>query len=120
MNTSALRGRSVLIVEDEPLIALDIELALNDIGAQWVTTSTLAHALILVEHDGLTAAILDHSLGRETSTTLYERLNQRGIPFLIYSATPPPEADRKGGVVLTKPSSPEKLLAALEALIRGG
>jgi len=44
--------RSILIVEDEPLIALDIAQAFEDAGAEIVVTSTLHHALVLVEHDG--------------------------------------------------------------------
>jgi PleD family two-component response regulator len=57
-----LHGRSILIVEDEPLIALDIAQAFEDAGAEIVVTSTLHHALVLVEHDGLSAAVLDHAL----------------------------------------------------------
>ena len=41
--------------------------------------------MTLVEHDGLSGAILDHSLGDGNSSLLYARLKERGIPFLIYS-----------------------------------
>ena len=40
---------------------------------------------LLVEHDGLSAAILDHALDDGNSSLLYARLKERGIPFVIYS-----------------------------------
>jgi DNA-binding response OmpR family regulator len=82
MERPTLQGRSILIVEDEPLIVMDITLAFEHTGAELTTTNTLKHALLLVEHDGLSAAILDHALGRDNSTLLYKRLNERGIPFM--------------------------------------
>ena len=59
MESSTLSGRSILIAEDEPLIALDIAEAFKDAGATTVVTATLHHALVLVEHGGLSAAVLD-------------------------------------------------------------
>jgi CheY-like chemotaxis protein len=81
----SLTGRSILVVEDEPIIAMAISQALEESGAEVTTTNTLRHALLLAEHDGLSAAILDHSLGDGSSSLLYARLKERGIPFLIYS-----------------------------------
>ena len=62
MQRPSLEGRSILIVEDEPLIVMDITQAFEPTGAALTTTNTLKHALILVEHDGLSGAILDHAL----------------------------------------------------------
>lgn len=117
MQQKHLKGRSILIVEDEVLIALGIELALADSGAELTITSVLEHALILVEHDGLSAAILDHTIGGENSSRLYKRLRDRNIPFLIYSAHDLPEAEREGGVLLSKPALPDAILAAVERLL---
>jgi CheY-like chemotaxis protein len=80
-----LEGRSILIVEDEPLIVMDITQQFEATGAALTSTNTLHHALILVEHDGLAGAILDHALGDGDSSQLCARLKQRGIPFLIYT-----------------------------------
>lgn len=66
----ALHGRSILIVEDEPLITSDIGQAFEDAGAEIVVTSALRHALILIEHDGLSAAIVDHRLHHGDSSPL--------------------------------------------------
>ena len=43
-----LAGRSILIVEDEPLIALDIAAEFEKVGAQVVQTATLKEALHLI------------------------------------------------------------------------
>ena len=77
MNHPGLRGRSILVVEDELLIAMDIVAALENAGANATMTTTVRHALILVEHDGLSGAIMDHALSDGESTALCAQLNVR-------------------------------------------
>jgi DNA-binding response OmpR family regulator len=79
MPSPSLEGRSILIVEDEPLIVLDMTNTLACTQAQITSTNTLKHALLLVEHDGLAGAILDHALGDGDSSALCKRLTERGI-----------------------------------------
>jgi hypothetical protein len=71
-----------------------------------------------VEHDGLSAAILDHAVGNEQSSALYRRLNERGIPFMIYSGYPKIEDVAPGTVHVRKPATHGVLLAAMEGLIK--
>jgi DNA-binding response OmpR family regulator len=89
MEHPALRGRSILVVEDELLIAMDIAQALERAGANATMTTTVRHALILVEHDGLAGAIMDHALSDGDSTKLCTRLKERGVPYLSYSGYDP-------------------------------
>jgi DNA-binding response OmpR family regulator len=117
MNRATLDGRSILIVEDEPLIVMDITQAFEGSGAALTTTNTLRHALILVEHDGLSGAILDHSLGDGNSSILCARLTERGIPFLIYSGHAKVEGPCAGALHVNKPAAPGQLVAAMESLI---
>jgi CheY-like chemotaxis protein len=63
MQRPTLDGRSILIVEDEPLIVMAITQAFEGTGAALTTTNTLKHALLLVEHNALSGVILDHALG---------------------------------------------------------
>ena len=82
-----LTGRLVLIAEDEPLIALDMTLAFEDVGA-WVTRArTLDEALLGVEDRALSVAILDHALSDGDSLKVYARLKERNIPFVTYSGS---------------------------------
>ena len=120
MARSSLEGRSILVVEDQPLIALDITQELEAAGAGVTTTNTLKHALLLVEHDGLCGAILDHALGDGDSSLLCSRLTERGIPFLIYSGHTTVGGACKDALHISKPAADGALVAAMEGLILGG
>jgi DNA-binding response OmpR family regulator len=117
MKRPSLEGRSILIVEDEPLIVMDITQAFEGTGAALTTTNSLHQATVLVEHDGLSAAILDHSLGDGDSSLLYARLRERGIPFLIYSGFSSIDGASEGALHIRKPAAPGELVAAMETLI---
>jgi DNA-binding response OmpR family regulator len=114
-----LQGYSILVVEDEPLITMDISMAFEHTGAHVTTTNTVRHAKVLVEHDGLSAVILDHALSDGECTNLCARLKERNIPFLIYTGRKKAtEGPCKGAPHLAKPSSHAALLDAMEVLIR--
>ena len=119
MEHPALRGRSILVVENELLIAMDIAQALEKAGANATMTTTVRHALILVEHDGLSGAIMDHALTDGDSTTLCARLNERGIPYLSYSGYDPVEGASKDAPHIMKPESMDVLMSAMEKLLAG-
>ncbi len=119
MARPSLEGRSILVVEDEPLIVMDITQQFEATGAALTTTNTLEHALILVEHDGLSGAILDHALGDGNSSILCQRLKERGIPFMIYSGYNNVEGPCKDALHISKPAADGALVAAMERLIRG-
>lgn len=119
MEFPALRGRSILVVEDEPLIGLDIRTALELAGAHVTATTTVRHALILVEHDGLAAAIMDHALADGDSTELCVRMKARGIPYVSYSGYDPVKGASPDAPHVGKPASMDVLLAALDGLLVG-
>jgi DNA-binding response OmpR family regulator len=63
MATPLLNGIRILIVEDEPLIALDIEGTLEDAGAVVCGSArTVAQALALINDKAFDAAVLDYRL----------------------------------------------------------
>ena len=117
MQHASLKGRSILVVEDEPLIALDITLAFEPTGASITTTNTLAHALILVEHDGLSGAILDHSLPDGDCCKICARLKERDLPFIIYSGHSPVKGPCEDVLHISKPAPHRTLVTAMERLI---
>ncbi len=117
MSRPSLEGRSILVVEDEPLIVMDITQQFEATGAALTTTNTLKHALILVEHDGLAGAILDHALGDGDSSLLCQRLTERGIPFMIYSGYDTVCGACKDALHISKPAVSGALVAAMEGLI---
>jgi DNA-binding response OmpR family regulator len=107
-----LAGRSILIVEDEPLIAIDIQIVFEAAGAKTTLARTLRAALVAAEAADLSAAILDHALGDGNSAQLCERLKERDIPFLIYSGFK--EFD---GAHVEKPATPSVLIASVVGLL---
>ena len=78
----ALRGRSILVVENELLIAMDIAQALESAGRERHDDDHVRHAPILIEQDGLAGPIMDHGLTGADSTQVCARLKERGIPYL--------------------------------------
>ena len=118
MERTTLQGRSILIVEDNPIIVMDVTLAFENTGAELTSTHTLKHALLLAEHDGLSGAIMDHSLGDGDSSLLCKRLTERGIPFMIYSGYPKSKDAPDDLVHISKPATHEVLVTAMEGLIQ--
>jgi DNA-binding NtrC family response regulator len=80
-----LRGQHVLIVEDEPLIVLDLEQALSSAGAAVGVANTVASALEAAEAPAVTAAIVDLRLHGHSVRSVVERLSARDLPFIFYS-----------------------------------
>lgn len=119
MQRPTLEGRSILIVEDEPLIALDIAQAFEPTGAELTITTTLQHGLVLAQHYDLSAAILDHTLPDGDCSQLCELLKQRDIPFIVYSGLGPGDDACKDAPYLAKPAHPEVLVTLVQDLILG-
>ncbi|MGO4387984.1 HWE histidine kinase domain-containing protein [Microvirga sp. 2YAF29] len=79
-----LANISLLLVEDQLLIALDVEAMLGERGIGDVTTSgTVSDALRKLSESTPSAAILDVNLGSETSIPVAEELARRNIPFVF-------------------------------------
>jgi DNA-binding NtrC family response regulator len=80
-----LKGQHVLVIEDEPLIALDLEQALTSAGAAVGIANTAASALRAAGSPAYTAAIVDLRLHGQSVREAVERLAARDLPFLFYS-----------------------------------
>ena len=113
-----LDGQSVLIVDDEPVIVIDLAEAFAEAGAKVTTTSSFQQAAALVEHDGLTAAVLDHNLGEGNSSPLCERLASRHIPFVTYSGYSAVEGPCSQGPHISKPADPAVIIQTIANLLR--
>lgn len=120
MAGSQLEGLSILIVEDELLVAMDIADAFESIGAVTAIATTLEQALIEVEVEDLKAAVVDHVLGPEDSSPLCVRLNERELPFVIYTGLGKITGPCAAGAKVAKPERAEVLVSMVEALLRGG
>jgi CheY-like chemotaxis protein len=112
-----LAGRSILVVEDEPLIALEIAGLFETAGAQVHTTNKLADALGLVEQNAWSGAVLDYRLGLDDVRLLCRRLADRGIPFMIYTGLADLPESYPGALIVQKPACGDTLLMGMSELV---
>ncbi len=116
-----LNGARVLIVEDEPIIALLLEDMLEALGCELAgAANTLAEAVELARSAPADAAILDINLNGEPSFTAAAELDRRGIPYFFatgYSSAP--FAQEAGAAVVQKPYSVDQIEANLRDLLAG-
>ncbi|RUX16216.1 response regulator [Mesorhizobium sp. M2A.F.Ca.ET.037.01.1.1] len=113
--------KTILIVEDEFIIAMDLKVMLERLGWRVLgPVARVAHALRLLEDELPTVALLDVNLGDHLVTPVAEALRGRGVPFAVASAYDKPELF--GGAVLVgvpnvgKPTSEWSLLEVLPKL----
>ena len=77
-----LDGRTILVVEDEMLVMMNLEVALEDLGCASVgPVASVMKALAMLDERTFDLAILDVNLGGETSYPIADILIARGIPF---------------------------------------
>ena len=76
---------SVLLVEDNPIIAMNTEVLLEELGiGRVLTAGTVADALALVDRERFDLAILDLKLGEEEdSLPVAKQLDARGVPIIF-------------------------------------
>lgn len=83
---SSLSGKKVLIVEDEFLVAVQVEDALLSFGCEPIGPITTLDAAFQVSvSTKFDIAVLDINLGGKLVYPLADELNTRGIPFLLVS-----------------------------------
>ena len=76
----------VLVAEDEPFIALDVAMAVEDAGGEVLgPAASVREALELIDGRDIAAAILDVNLIDGDVSPLAEALIARGVPILLQS-----------------------------------
>jgi CheY-like chemotaxis protein len=83
--TPALAGRRVLVVEDDPVVAIEYLFQLKDLGAAREFKSSNREALLYLARNEIDAAIVDYYLRDGGCTPLLECLTARQIPFIVVS-----------------------------------
>ena len=122
MRFAVSTGRSILIVEDEPLIAMMLEDFLESLGHTVVAScDNVGDALKAVVEDGFEVAILDVNLKGETVWPVAVELRARGVPFVIASGghVDPPPAEFANVPLIEKPYTIDRVSPAIEAAMAG-
>jgi CheY-like chemotaxis protein len=111
-------GRNILIVEDEPLIAMMLEDFLDSLGYDVVATcDSVRDALAKVEEGGFDVAIVDVNLKDGGAIwPVADQLSAQGTPFVIATGghVEPPPAAHAHAPMLSKPYT----IDAIEPAIR--
>lgn len=110
--------RNILVVEDEPLVAFDIEHILAEAGYKVAATvNNLAGARAVIEARPLDLVLADLKLsGAGDGTDVARIARAKGVPVLFITAYDVDEAKALGIGCLAKPYSERVLKAALDAL----
>jgi|SRR5215217_1166819 len=110
-------GRTILIVEDEPLIAMMLEDFLDSLGHRIAgSCETVADALAIVEKGDFDVAIIDVQLKNgEKVWPVADRLADTGKPFILATGghVEPPPARHADAPVLSKPYTIDAIEPAL-------
>jgi CheY-like chemotaxis protein len=115
-----LRGKRVLLVEDEPIIAMSVDDMLSDLGCIVVGPAlSAAEGAKLARNEQIDAALLDINMGDGPSFPIAAILQERNIPFSFatgYGRTGLP-ADLGHVPVLAKPYTQDRLAETLRSLL---
>jgi len=115
--------RSILIVEDEPLIAMMLEDFLESLGHRIVATcESVEDALGHVEAGGFDVAIIDIQLRGGTKVwPVADRLAETGTPFVLATGghVEPPPARHAAVPILAKPYTIDAIEPALDRACGG-
>ena len=121
----SLKGRRLLVVEDEVFVAMDIAFTCEVAGAEVTGTTTVRSALGAIgeadrEARPFDAALLDIVVRDGTTERVAEALRERGIPFLVYTG----DARDGGGLgerfgvrTLAKPMPVEEIALGIAGLL---
>jgi PAS domain S-box-containing protein len=115
-----LEGKRILVIEDEPLVTMDIESCLTAAGCEVLgPAGTIEQAKQLIAEAGYDAALVDVNLKGRPVDELAATLTQQNCPFAFvtgYGRDALPQGFREA-VVLGKPFSQDQLLATVDLLL---
>lgn len=121
MTAHAQKRPRVLIVEDEPLVLIELEYTLTDLGYSVVKKAQdLATGLLLAQVPDVDVALLDVNLAGNTSAPIADLLQEKGVPFVLvsgYSEQGIPERLRNNPRI-TKPFEIDTLTRTLGGITR--
>jgi CheY-like chemotaxis protein len=116
----SLRGKRILVVEDEALLSMDLEASLAAAGCHVVgPAATVGTARKLITHEQCDAALLDVNLSGHPVDELAAALTKHAVPFAFLTGYGREALPRGFGEakMLGKPFSQHEVLAMLAQLL---
>jgi PAS domain S-box-containing protein len=115
-----LQGKRIIVIEDEPLVAMDLESTLTGAGCEVIgSAGTLDKARSLISQAEYDAALLDVNLAGQPVDELAAALTKKNTPFAFVTGYGREGVPRgfQDAVLLKKPFSQDQLLAVMEQLV---
>ena len=116
-----LTGAIVFVVEDEPIVAFDLRMTLEEAGAQVIGPAlSLAQAEALASQEPMSVALLDVRLGDHDVFEIASKLWKRGVPLIFHTGHGTLDAllaRWPGSKVLSKPARSDVLISTIAALL---
>jgi CheY-like chemotaxis protein len=82
---TAETGKRVLVVEDDPIVAMVVEDTLRDMGLEVLVDLSLVDALSEIESSEFDVALIDVGLRGENAYPVMIALRERRVPFAVMS-----------------------------------
>ena len=118
VGSPALAGLSVLVVEDEFLVAILLADALEEAGARVIgPAGSRDDGLVLIDAGGIDAAVVDWNLAGHCGDVLARALTAREVPYVIATGYGMVPAEFSAAPVLAKPFDLEGLVALVARLV---
>jgi DNA-binding response OmpR family regulator len=110
----------ILIIEDEPLIAMMLQDWLGEMGYEAVgPAGSVDEAIAMIDQSQLDAALLDLHLRGVLAVAVAERLRTAGVPFAVATGdTISPNDQVNGTPRLAKPYDFHSVQSTLSALLQ--
>lgn len=113
----------ILLLEDEVMIAVQLQFAMEDAGATVTYARSLSEGLAAVRSTEFDGAVLDVNLGRgQTCEAVAEILLDRGTPFILHTGdfvNKGELVERIGAPIVAKPAMPDRMIDRLAEVIAG-
>jgi DNA-binding response OmpR family regulator len=120
MNHANLAGQTILVVEEQALVALDLQTALEQAGAEVMVARNATEALARINEFVFAAAVVDWRPGSDDHRVVARALKQEQVRLVFYATHPPEDVTTvRGAPIFLKPGRPEEIVQALALLVGG-
>ena len=116
----AINAAVCLLLEDEPLISMDLEMTLGAAGFDVTTVMSCVEAIDFLDSRRPDVVVVDIMLRDGRSDSVVDRLLQDEIPFIVHSGDHPSQHAQtpfSRGRWVNKPAGPDDLVEAARGLL---
>ncbi len=114
-----LSGRKVLVIEDEPVVAMQLEEMLSDLGMEAVGFARTLDKALAADTRRFDVAVVDIDLRGQRSYPAAQRLADAGVPLVFVTGFPRERPPQRLGEapILLKPYGIHELAHALHSVL---